>query len=316
MSEDHIPFYDEFIYCFGAATQVLKCGPWRDLNKTTREIPPKVIFLIIPGNPGVVGFYRTFMQALYCGFKGKYPVWTVSHAGHCSPTPGMDMTDGTVQTEDAFGLNGQIKHKLSFIQKNIPADIKLVLIGHSIGCYVILEIMKQAPDLNVLKSILLFPTIERMAESPSGKVMTPILCSLRYIVYVPLYLLSFMPEVVKTTLVKFFLRGVESIDEASMSAALNLFRLECTVNSMYMGSEEMKTVVNRDNDTIKHNLRKLIFYYGANDSWCPVKYYEDIINDFPDGSIWLCNKGFRHAFVLDSSREVASIVKGMLAKVL
>lgn len=309
MSKEHIPVHDEFIYCLGAATQVLKFGPWKDLQKTSDEAPPKLLFLIIPGNPAVVGFYKTFMQSLYCGFNKQYPVWAISHAGHCSPPRGMDMTDEhDHQTDDVFGLNGQIEHKLFFLRQNVPADVKLVLIGHSIGCYIILEMMKRSPELNVLKSILLFPTIERMAQSPQGKMMTPWLCSLRYVVYVPLYLLSFLPEAMKTFLVKLALSGIKSVDETSVVAALNLFRLECSANAMYMGSQEMVKVLERDNSTIKQHLSKLIFYYGAEDSWCPVQYYEDIRKDFPKGNIWLCDKGYRHAFVLDSGKEVASLV--------
>ncbi|XP_071999747.1 lipid droplet-associated hydrolase isoform X3 [Engystomops pustulosus] len=259
--EENIPIYDEFIYCLGAATQVLKFGPWRDLQKTSDEAPPKVLFLIIPGNPGVVGFYKTFMQSLYCGFNSQYPVWAISHAGHCSPPTGMGMTDELDhQTEDVFGLNGQIEHKLFFLKQNVPSDVKLVLIGHSIGCYIILEMMRRSPELKVLKSILLFPTIERMAQSPQGKIMTPWLCSLRYVVYMPLYLLSFLPEIMKTYLVKLALSGIKSVDETSVVASLNLFRMDCAANAMYMGSQEMVKVVERDNATIKQHLSKIFMF--------------------------------------------------------
>lgn len=46
------------------------------------------------GNPGVVGFYRTFMQTLHSMFEYQYPVWAVSHAGHCAPPASMDMVEG------------------------------------------------------------------------------------------------------------------------------------------------------------------------------------------------------------------------------
>ncbi|XP_075454562.1 lipid droplet-associated hydrolase [Ascaphus truei] len=316
MSEDQIPVHEEFIYCCGAATQVLKFGPWNDLQKNNAEIPPNLLILIVPGNPGIVGYYRTFMQALYCGLDQQYPVWAVSHAGHCAPPRGMDMTDDTElnQMEDIFGLNGQIEHKLAFLKMNVPNDIKLVLIGHSIGCYIILEMMKRSVSLKVLQSVMLFPTIERMAQSPQGKIMTPLLCSLRYVIYMPIYLLSFLPESVKTSLVRFVLRGIKSVDEASVAASVNLFRVDCTANAMYMGSQEMMKVMERDNNTIQQNLSKLIFYYGAKDNWCPVQYYEDIRKEFPEGNIWLCEKGIRHAFVLDSSKEVASMIIHWLKK--
>uniref|UniRef100_A0A803JPM0 Lipid droplet-associated hydrolase n=1 Tax=Xenopus tropicalis TaxID=8364 RepID=A0A803JPM0_XENTR len=314
MSEDHFPVHDEFIYCSGGATEVLKFGPWKDLQKSNGESKPKLLILIIPGNPGVVGFYRTFMQSLYCSLDQRYPVWAISHAGHCSPPRGMDMTQEYDQMEDVFGLNGQIEHKLSFMKEHVPADIKLILIGHSIGCYIILEMMKRAADLKVLQSIMLFPTIERMAQSPQGKIMTPLLCSLRYVFYMPLYLLSFLPENLKTSLVRFVLRGIKSVDEASVEACLNLFRMDCAANAMYMGSQEMVKVLERDNNTIKRNLQKLIFYYGATDNWCPVQYYEEMKKAFPEGSILLCEKGIRHAFVLDSSNEVATMTIDWLKK--
>lgn len=50
---------------------------------------------------------------------------------------------------DVFGLNGQIEHKLAFLRKHVPRETSLVLVGHSIGCYIILEMMKRNPELKV-----------------------------------------------------------------------------------------------------------------------------------------------------------------------
>ncbi len=52
---------------------------------------------------------------------------------------------------------------------------------------------------------------------------------------------------------------------------------------------------------------QLIFYYGATDHWCPVQYYHDIRKDFPEGDIRLCERGIRHAFVLDAGEEMANM---------
>lgn len=79
----------------------------------------------------------------------------------------------------------------------------------------------------VLRSVLLFPTIERMAQSPQGKLMTPLLCKLRYVLYMPVYLLSFLPEGVKASLVRFALRGMKTCDESSITTSVNLFSLDC-----------------------------------------------------------------------------------------
>lgn len=57
---------------------------------------------------------------------------------------------------------------------------------------------------------------------------------------------------------------------------------------------------------------QLIFYYGAADHWCPVQYYQDLRQDFPGGDLRLCDRGFRHAFVLDAGSDVAKMVVGWI----
>uniref|UniRef100_A0A3B5KT09 Lipid droplet-associated hydrolase n=1 Tax=Xiphophorus couchianus TaxID=32473 RepID=A0A3B5KT09_9TELE len=262
----------EFFFCSGAATEVLKVG-------SSQLSGEEVLLLLIPGNPGVVGFYESFLLTLH-GMLGR-PVWAVSHAGHCAPPDSMDLVEGrsgsngaAAARRDVFGLDGQIQHKLAFIRDRVPRGTRLVLVGHSIGCYMILEMMRRSPELEVLKAVLLFPTIERMAQSPQGKVMTPVLCQLRYLAYLPLFLLSLLPQ----------------------------------LNSMYLGGQEMRMVQERDNVTIQKNLDRLIFYYGATDHWCPVSYFQDMRRDFPHGDIRLCERGVRHAFVLDAGQDVAQMV--------
>lgn len=296
--------YTDFLYCNGAITEVLKfgcCELWSG---------HKVLLLIIPGNPGVVGFYTTFMRTLHRMFNYRHPVWAVSHAGHCVPPDSLDMVeDASLAAElDVFGINGQIEHKLAFLKKHVPRETSLVLIGHSIGCYIILEIMKRDPKLKVLKAIMLFPTIERMAQTPQGRVMTPVLCQMRYVAYFPLFLLSLLPERLKSSLIKLVLGGIRCLDHTIIQPAIGLLSGDCAANAMYMGGQEMKMVLDRDNATVKKHLKKLIFYYGATDHWCPVEYYHDIKRDFPDGDFRLCENGFRHAFVLDAGREVAKMV--------
>ncbi|KAK1793511.1 hypothetical protein P4O66_011885 [Electrophorus voltai] len=324
----------ERVYCRGTLTEVLKYGPTDLYAAVKSPNPARALILIIPGNPGVVGFYKTFMWTLYQTFNRRYPVWAVSQAGHCSPQDTLDLVeDASVMESDVFGLNGQIEHKLAFLFEHVPRDMHVVLIGHSIGCYIVLEMMKRDQELKgaveawagngscpfnalpnagtaqfVLKSIMLFPTIERMACTPQGKVMTPVLCQLRYATYLPIFLLSLLPRWLKTSLVRMALRGFHSLDSSIIPAAVGLIDVDCAANAMYMGSQEMKLVKERDNSTIRKHLRKIIFYYGATDHWCPVEYYHDMRKDFPDGDIRLAEREFCHAFVLDTGKEMANII--------
>ncbi|KAJ7341485.1 hypothetical protein JRQ81_005637, partial [Phrynocephalus forsythii] len=310
-SEEQVVMHEEFTYINGAATYIIKCGPWKDLCKN--ENTPKVLFLVIPGNPGFSEYYQVFIQTLYRGLKQQYPVWVVSHAGHCQVPNGLKMTEETDNSDidDVFGLRGQVEHKLSFLRKNVPNDVKLVLIGHSIGSYIALQIMNLAPDLEILRCVHLFPTIERMAQSPNGRILTPLLCHLRYILYMPMYLFTFLPERVKRFLVNYVL-GDGCHEELKM-AALHMLNMDSLANIFYMASQEMRMVTKRDNSTIRNHLKKLTFYYGARDLWCPKQYYEEMKMEFPEGDIQLCERGIKHAFVLHSSEEMAEMVSGWVA---
>lgn len=84
----------------------------------------------------------------------------------------------------------------------------------------------------VVKSVLLFPTIERMASSPQGKVMTPVLCHLRYVVYLPIFLLSLLPKRLKAGMVQLVLRNMHSLDTSCVPATLSLINVNCAGESV------------------------------------------------------------------------------------
>ena len=87
-----------------------------------------------------------------------------------NPTP----VDATEPNNLPLSLDEQITHKKIFLEEYIPSKSKIILIGHSIGAYIILHLLKNCNRAtDVTKSIFLFPTIERMAISPSGRYVTP-----------------------------------------------------------------------------------------------------------------------------------------------
>ncbi|XP_031211350.1 lipid droplet-associated hydrolase isoform X2 [Mastomys coucha] len=309
--EEQIPVHEEFFLCGGVETQIIKCGPWTNLFDEQGVSKPKQLIFIIPGNPGLSPFYVPFAKALYSLMKSRFPVWIISHAGF-SVTPKnkkiltAPQESSAQKIEDIYGLNGQIEHKIAFLRAHVPKDVKLIFIGHSVGSYIALHVMSRAPELPVVHTFLLFPTIERISESPNGKFATPFLCWFRYMLYATSYLLlKPCPEIIKSFLVHKTLEQMNFKSELPLTDILQPF---CLANAAYLGSQEMMRIVKRDDDIIKELLPKLTFYYGKTDGWCPLKYYEDIKKDFPEGSIYLCEKGIPHAFVLHSNQEMATIV--------
>lgn len=74
---------------------------------------------------------------------------------------------------------------------------------------------------------MLFPTIERMAQSPQGKVMTPVLCHLRYVAYLPVFLLSLLPDTLKSSLIKLVFGGIRSLDLSVVEPTVGLLAGDC-----------------------------------------------------------------------------------------
>ncbi|NP_001269653.1 lipid droplet-associated hydrolase isoform f [Homo sapiens] len=111
--KEEIPVHEEFILCGGAETQVLKCGPWTDLFHDQSVKRPKLLIFIIPGER-------------------------------------KSLDSNAQEIKDIYGLNGQIEHKLAFLRTHVPKDMKLVLIGHSIGSYFTLQMLKRVPELPLM----------------------------------------------------------------------------------------------------------------------------------------------------------------------
>lgn len=45
------------------------------------ETKTRKIVLVIPGNPGPIGFYETFIESLYKASSGSFTIYGISHAG-------------------------------------------------------------------------------------------------------------------------------------------------------------------------------------------------------------------------------------------
>ncbi|KAL4218104.1 hypothetical protein ACF0H5_022840 [Mactra antiquata] len=287
----------EFIDVLGMPTSVLKYG------KLSQDV--KNIFLVIPGNPGVVEYYDYFMSHLYDKHDKHIPVWGVSHAGHVLPPAGNQPLYKKLSYE-VCSLEGQIRHKVAFIKENIPSNVRLFLIGHSIGCYIILKVLDQL-DHPIGRCFMLFPTIERMALTPNGRLNTPLLKYLRWLAPMLVYGIDMLPERTRKWMIARHFND-ENVPECVLSATLGLVNPFCVSNALYMAHIEMQTVTDLDEALVKRHLDCLSFYYGSTDNWCPVQYSRDFKKLFPNCDIRVCEKGYSHAYVIDASLDMADIV--------
>lgn len=259
------------------------------------------------GNPGLPGFYTTFCSTLYEQLNGKAVVWAVGHAGHDEPKNKTDMKVPKLKDNPhLYDLKGQINHKLCLIE-HIPDQIeKIHVIGHSVGSRIILELLKESPKFNskVDMCYLMFPTIEHIADSHSGKWfvrLRPFFFILKFFVL----LFNLLPHNWRYTMVKLFCRDMP---EEFLEHCFEHTKLAVVEKILFMASDEMDKITHLDEQTVQENIHKLKLYYGTKDNWVKRKYYHKIVERFPNINAELCSKDFEHAFVLKSGEECGVMV--------
>lgn len=170
-------------------------------HQTAQESAPTTIFFIT-GNPGLIGYYHTFLSLLVTTLapleeRGqRWRVFGRSLAGFdvdssTGSRRGTGNGDGCYDLEDQINF---VQHTLDGLMRE-PAQEesppqrekqKVILIGHSVGSYIAMEILRrhrersaQPPggpgadcNFDIIGGIMLFPTIVDIAASPSGQKLT------------------------------------------------------------------------------------------------------------------------------------------------
>lgn len=302
-----------------------------------KPVKSKYAFFIVPGNPGLIEFYEFF--ALELTKRTGYPVVGISHTGQV-----YDVKDQQASWPP-LKLKAQVLDKVKFIEENVYEDeisecgynlgidkeTKLILIGHSVGCYCILQILNKLNDKinrRVVKTMHLFPTVERMSTTPNGRILTFVGTYLFWLVYSIAYLLSRLPAGVQKFLIDFgFTKRhhkrslADNIDKVVYGMCTNY---NTGRSCFYMGFDEMKNVLELNESIVGENADRLIFYYGRTDRWSPMSYYHDMMKRVdrmrknssslstfttPLPVVLLDDKEMDHAFVIYKDQCLAIIDK-------
>ncbi|ODV88333.1 hypothetical protein CANCADRAFT_46229 [Tortispora caseinolytica NRRL Y-17796] len=108
--------------------------------------------VMVPGNPGLAGFYRPFMESL-AKERPDLDYLCISHAAG----------------KKIFQLDEEIDYLSERILRKLPTK-NVVLCGHSIGSYMAIRIALKLADrgVHVRNTFLLMPTITDLALSNAG----------------------------------------------------------------------------------------------------------------------------------------------------
>ncbi|KAK4582684.1 hypothetical protein RGQ29_025751 [Quercus rubra] len=133
-----------------------------------RADDPKMHVLLIPGNPGVVTFYKDFVESLYEFLEGDASITAISHLSHTK----KDWDHGRL-----FSLEEQTDHKMDFIKQELEnIEVPIILVGHSIGSYISIDMFKRSSE-KVIYCIGLYPFLALNLQSTEQSIVGKIAAS-------------------------------------------------------------------------------------------------------------------------------------------
>lgn len=172
------------------------------------------------------------------------------------------------------------------------------------------------PDLidrgfDVIRCIGLFPTIERMMDSPNGQRLFPWIerfCTWDAILRIIFSWLVYLPTFLKKLIcVQFMVSGVERCPPCVLQAAVELVDINVIRNIIFMAANELLSVSDLDHTLLAHKDR-CRFLYGTTDKWCPLSYGFEMQKKLGKDSVVIDDKNCEHAFVIKDGSSVAERV--------
>eukprot|EP01134_Creolimax_fragrantissima_P004283 CFRG4283T1 len=281
---------------------VISVGP-TNIRSALHTIPaegedPKLCIFVCPGNPGLIDFYHEYMKTLYETSNKRIEVCGLSLAGHA---PGLD------NQNRVFDLRDQIDHKYQYLVEKLKKSphMKLVLVGHSVGSYILLHTLDRLPAAQIAGYWGLYPTLQHIGASPGGQRLSPLFQYSTLAGFCASWL-AYLPLSVMRTIVRPF---VQSGQDYQVDAVCRLVSKGTVTNSISLAHQEMQNILDIDERIIQTHGEKMVFYFTDGDKWAPIAHYKDMVERFPDSKVFLCENNTHHGFVVfdGESKYVAKL---------
>ncbi|KAI8807773.1 hypothetical protein BJ742DRAFT_678565 [Cladochytrium replicatum] len=227
---------------------------------------PKLVLFFILGNPGTPEYYDVFLGRIHAQCKSQMDLYTVAHKQIAHKMACMDYIVNTFYTAEEQDA------------------VDFVLMAHSLGSYITLNILKERPHANITRCFLLFPTLHKIGSTPNGVAMTPLVFPpLRHLlasfIAVTRPTLSFISPQLWQQFVGLFVPHRGRDLEVTANHVLTYPYMNLLCNKQLWNWAE---IVELDTETIKNNAEKLVLYYGTTDGWAPLSYHDEIRSKFPE----------------------------------
>ncbi|XP_072942074.1 lipid droplet-associated hydrolase [Epargyreus clarus] len=261
------------------------------------------VIVCITGNPGITDFYIEFGTELH--ELTSLPVCVIGHAGHEEiPEQKSPKLKGQ---EHLFNLKGQVEHKLDLLRNHIDKNSKVHMIGHSIGAWMIIELVHKNDFMqtNILTTNLMFPTIQKMAESKNGIFLNTFVRPLHSIILFCAFFVNMLPVIVFNFFIFCYLK-IQGFPSKYFTRIQKFLNHNAVEKVLFLAYDEMDTVLKLNIDGIEKLCPQTNVIYSMRDNWAPLNYMKDLKNVKP--SLQMKEVNISHAFVLKSSERVANMV--------
>ncbi|RAL14199.1 bifunctional triacylglycerol lipase/ester hydrolase [Aspergillus homomorphus CBS 101889] len=320
-----------------------------------------VLIYFISGNPGLISYYYPFFTHLI----EKLKPLVSEHNGnptihlHGHSLAGFEVSASGDSASAAEPYYHDLEDQIRFVQHKLDECVtgianaastptpkpRIILIGHSVGTYMAMELIRRHrertsssstdafPTFDIISGILLFPTVVDIAKSPSGRKLTTLLSFLPHLALIA----SFFARALTTLLPGFLLRGLVALvmgsppQEAVDTTVAFLRSRRGVRQALHMAASEMYSI-NSDEwaDEVwgissdagsSEALAKLFFYYGREDHWVAEETREEILalrgkaTEGRGPTMVVCEEGSPHAFCLRHSEVMAAKVAEMVKEV-
>ncbi|KAE8396288.1 hypothetical protein BDV23DRAFT_177830 [Aspergillus alliaceus] len=314
------------------------------------SLSPITIYMI-SGNPGLIGYYHTLLSILseklnthYAQQSRKtnaFQIYGHSLAGfELTKTPGSKPRYYDLEEQICF-----VQRKLDdFLtgavdasgQRQTAPRPKVILIGHSVGSYIAMEILRRhreraangawpSVEFDIIGGVMLFPTVVDIAKSPSGQKLTRLLSFIPQLAVVVGFLVRVLTALVPGSLLRSLIRFYMGSPPDNMVETTAAF-LESgygVQQALHMAADEMQTITSdkwSDDvwgmSNVKDPVTRLFFYFGRSDHWVAEQTRDEVVEvrGRREGGpkMIVCEEKLPHAFVLKHSDVVAKKVADMV----
>ncbi|KAI9639519.1 uncharacterized protein MKK02DRAFT_39828 [Dioszegia hungarica] len=178
--------------------------------------PPEHIIVFILGNPGLLNYYHPFLSHLHYLLPPSHAILSTSHIGHSPhiPAPILPLSLHEQLEAKVELLSSLRRYTAGWAEEGYRPTPRsrfervdrprISLMGHSVGSWFLLEMMKRLGD-EVEAGYMLFPTLGWIADSWNGRKLWPIFHRplrplLPYITYLVRPILPLLTHLPATTL--------------------------------------------------------------------------------------------------------------------